>query len=184
MNISNISLYLLWIIIYINLFILIFKSNLSIIQTILSLIFFTISATLIISNYSTWSIYSFLIFLIIIGGLIILFILFIRLISNQYQYSLSWKNLFIFIIYTILFFALKLIDFRFNFNFLDQYYLENYFDLSFKNKKFYAWINVNKLLNYSSNLFIIILIIFLLIILFSITKICLSNIKPLRSSKK
>lgn len=183
---TSISIFL-WIYLFLIIFFIIFKSNLSIIQTIMILIKFTILISLIISNLSTWSIYSFLIFLIIIGGLIILFILFISLITNQLIFSINKKILLIYLIFFFFFISIKF--FNSNYieihNILNQFNLINFLDLSLKNNNNKCiWININQLYNFPINLFIILIILFLLFILLIITKICLINIKPLRSTKK
>uniref|UniRef100_UPI0030FE0A34 NADH dehydrogenase subunit 6 n=1 Tax=Vespula orbata TaxID=2684586 RepID=UPI0030FE0A34 len=179
-------LFLMWIYLYLIMIFMIFKSNMSITQTIIMLMIFTILITLILSNSSTWSIYSFLLFLMIISGLMILFMLFMSLISNQFMPMTNKKKMItLFILFSIMF-ILKYLNFtQTNYSLLfNNHMFMNYTNISMKINNLNSWMNINYLYNLPMNMFIILMIILLLIMLLAITKICLVNIKPLRSTKK
>nr|YP_009350030.1 NADH dehydrogenase subunit 6 [Vespa orientalis]AQQ78861.1 NADH dehydrogenase subunit 6 [Vespa orientalis] len=156
---------------------LILHPNLSMIQSMILLIFFTLSTCISISLFYTYSLYSLLIFLMIIGGLMILFMLFLSLISNQYMSSK--KNMFLFSLWMsmiLMLFIYKYTSFNMNlswFNLSIQFLSSNY-----------SFLNMNLLMEFPFNIYIIILMFFLLFSLILITKICISNSKPLRMIKK
>lgn len=181
---------ILWILIFTIIFSLIFQVNLSIIEIIINLITLTFCTCIIITNFSSFSFYSFIVFLIIIGGLIILFIIFLRLISNQYI-NYNPKKIIKAILLSII--LLSLLKFISSINFFNNLYLyiNNlnwlifYPSSSFINlHHLYNIININQIYTYPINLIFILLIFYLLLILILITKICLKNNKPLRSIKK
>lgn len=178
---------ILWILIFTIIFSLIFQNNLSIIEIVLNLITVTFCSCIIITNFSSFSFYSFIVFLIIIGGLIILFIIFLSLISNQYV-NFNSKKILKAIIYTLILFSfLKFIS---SINLINNLYTNRlnwliYYSSSFINLQYaFNIININQIYNYPTNIIFILLIFFLLLILILITKICLKNNKPLRSTKK
>lgn len=179
---------ILWTIIFSIIISLIFQTNISIIEIIIKLITVTFCTCLIITNFSSFSFYSFIVFLIIIGGLIILFIIFLRLISNQHI-SINFKKIFKTLLFTfiILYYSkyLPLLNFFNNFLYINYNWLIFYPTLSFINlQNTFNIININQIFNYPTSIIFIILIFYLLLILIIITKICLKNNKPLRSIKK
>nr|YP_009731377.1 NADH dehydrogenase subunit 6 [Vespa simillima simillima]QHQ97685.1 NADH dehydrogenase subunit 6 [Vespa simillima simillima] len=155
----------------------ILSPNLSIIQSMIFLMMFTISTCLSISFQFTLSLYSFLIFLMIVGGLMVLFMMFLSLISNQYTHS-EWKKIILpLIIITPIFMFM-----------LSKFSLANLISSSHLSTKYtlinFYYMNLNQLLEFPFNTFIITLMFFLLFNLILITKICIINSKPLRMIKK
>nr|QNV12087.1 NADH dehydrogenase subunit 6 [Vespa crabro] len=149
--------------------------NLSVIQSMILLMLFTISTSISLSIQYTFSLYSFLIFLMIIGGLMILFMMFLSLISNQYMNS-KWKT---FILPSIFISSLMFLFYK-----LSTLNI-NMINLSIKFNKFnQSFMNINQLMEFPFNNYIIILMFFLLFNLILITKICIINSKPLRMIKK
>lgn len=136
---------------------------------------------IIISFYiSLWKInfiYSIIIFIIIIRGLLIIFLYFSRLISNE-QITLNPNKL------LILIFLLSFLTFFINFHY-SKNYLFNLLNLSKENtpliqinEKIFS--NILSLYIYPFNNITIICILFLLIRLFTIIKISSIKSKPLR----
>nr|AIE42625.1 NADH dehydrogenase subunit 6 [Vespa bicolor] len=151
--------------------------NLSIIQSMIFLMMFTISTCISISLHFTLSLYSFLIFLMIIGGLMVLFMMFLSLISNQYTHS-KWKKLILPLIIIMPIFMIMMNKFSLiNLNPLP------YLSVKYSLINFY-FMNLNQLMEFPLNTFIITLMFFLLFNLILITKICIINSKPLRMIKK
>lgn len=136
--------------------------------------------TLICLNISKWRknfIYSIILFIIIISGLLIIFLYFSSLISNeQIILFLNINLIYLFFINLILFLILYI-----NKNFL----INLYFSIS---KEINQFININNkpfnniinLYNYPFNNLTILCIIFLLISLFSIIKLCSTKSSPIR----
>nr|YP_009388869.2 NADH dehydrogenase subunit 6 [Vespa velutina]AQT19237.1 NADH dehydrogenase subunit 6 [Vespa velutina nigrithorax]BAX73960.2 NADH dehydrogenase subunit 6 [Vespa velutina]BBC27618.1 NADH dehydrogenase subunit 6 [Vespa velutina]BBC27631.1 NADH dehydrogenase subunit 6 [Vespa velutina]BBC44292.1 NADH dehydrogenase subunit 6 [Vespa velutina] len=170
-------IYLPYFLMLLILMLLILHPNLSIIQSMMFLLTFTISTCISISLHFTLSLYSFLIFLMIIGGLMILFMMFLSLISNQYNHS-KWKKLLlpltiILIIFIILLNKFSLIN------------LNPIPNLSIKDPSInFYFMNLNQMMEFPFNIFIILLMFLLLFFLILITKICIINSKPLRMIKK
>lgn len=169
--IKNIHLIIYFTIITIFIIILIFLLN--IIHPIIILSLLIIYRLLIFINLSIWKknfIYSILLFLIIISGLLIIFIYFARLISNE-QINLSINLLMAYILFINLLFLILNIN---KFNYTTIY---NYLSISkestninfINNIKFK---NISILYEFPYNNVTLLSIIFLLITLFSIIKIC------------
>ena len=166
------------IIIIIIILIIIPKNNQS--HPILIISIIIIYRILITINISIWKInflYSIILFLIIIRGLIIIFLYFSRLISNEkINWILSYNITFIIII-NIIFFIIYIINKKsYNYNIIFNT-TDNLSLIEINNKKFQ---NILNLYNYPFNNLTIICIIFLLIRLFSIIKISSTKSKPLR----
>lgn len=135
---------------------------------------------LICLNISKWRknfIYSIILFLIIISGLLIIFLYFSSLISNEQIIIFYNLNLFyIFIINLILFYLIY-----FNKNFLINLYFSISKEInSFYNINYKPFINIINLYEYPFNNLTILCIIFLLISLFSIIKLCSTKSSPIR----
>lgn len=166
-----------WLIILIPL--LIISINVSY-HPILIIIMIIIYRTLICLNISSWKnnfIYSIFLFLIIIRGLLIIFLYFSSLISNE-QINFSWNKI------ILLSFIINLIYFFINIP-LNKLTTNNliYFSKeinSIKNINDKIFINILNLYNYPFNNITLIRIIYLLITLFTIIKILTLKVKPLR----
>nr|AKG64617.1 NADH dehydrogenase subunit 6 [Vespa mandarinia] len=154
--------------------------QLSIIQSMTLLMLFTVYACLSLSAFFTFSLYSFLIFLMIIGGLMILFMMFLSLISNQYMPS-KWKSLFLPMSIILPLLIMTIISQEPSLMNLNMNYINMSINYLFNNSSF---LNLNMLLNLPFNFYVIALMFFLLFSLILITKICLINSKPLRTIKK
>ncbi|YP_009915670.1 NADH dehydrogenase subunit 6 (mitochondrion) [Vespa mandarinia] len=154
--------------------------QLSIIQSMTLLMLFTVYTCLSLSAFFTFSLYSFLIFLMIIGGLMILFMMFLSLISNQYMPS-KWKSLFLPMSIILPLLIMTIISQEPSLMNLNMNYINMSVNYLFNNSSF---LNLNMLLNLPFNFYVIALMFFLLFSLILITKICLINSKPLRTIKK
>nr|QNV11856.1 NADH dehydrogenase subunit 6 [Ancistrocerus parietum] len=155
--------------------------NLSILNFLICLIFFSLMISLNLTKFSKMTLMSYLTFLMMTGGVMILFTFFISLISNDS----SFKNLF-FSIFSMIFFILFL--------FLTKFYTLNSLKFTFimnLNEEYLTYLkqftlnnffNLNYLYNYPKNFMILMLIFFLLFSLIFITKITLNNFKALRMS--
>jgi len=135
---------------------------------------------LISINISIWKInfiYSIILFLIIIRGLLIIFLYFSRLISNE-KITLTWNPLTIIIIIRNSIFTIYYIFFKKLFNYNLIFTTKDNITLQEINNKTFQ--NIINLYNYPFNNLTIICIRFLLIRLFSIIKISSTKSKPLR----
>nr|QYF07864.1 NADH dehydrogenase subunit 6 [Stigmatomma silvestrii] len=141
---------------------------------IMIIFMFIIYSIMICLNLSMWKknfIYSILMFLIMISGLLIIFLYFSSLISNE-QMMIPMNNYFLLMIFFLnmsLFMTINskknLVFFQqFFHNSLDSYNLQNLNELSFK--------NIYYIYNYPFNTLTITSMFFLLIALFSIVKLC------------
>lgn len=122
-------------------------------------------------NFNFW--FSYILFLIIIGGILILFIYITRIASNEkfkfsYKLSLLLLTLFIFLIIRL---------------FLDSYFYSENFnirDLNNKDKTLLFNLTLIKYTNWPNNKVIFIIILYLLITLIAIVKITKIKYGPLR----
>lgn len=137
------------------------------------LVFYTILICLLINFIKNNFWYSYILFLVVVGGVIILFIYFTRILSNEkflYLLNYLYIDVIIFLIYLV--FLILLINFNFNFEnqeyFLDFYKLsnQNYF---IKNLYITMYIEIN-----------IFLIIYLLFIIICAVLICFKYLIPIR----
>lgn len=120
-------------------------------------------------NYNFW--YSYLLFIIIIGGILVLFAYITRVASNE-KFSISIKIIIIIRPIIPLTFIIIILDSYFrNLNNLNWESLEQL--ISFK-------LSLNKFINYPFNIIIFFLIIYLLITLIAVVKITNINKGPLR----
>nr|AFQ62228.1 NADH dehydrogenase subunit 6 [Glaphyrus comosus] len=130
-----------------------------------------ISLTMGFFNYNFW--YAYILFLIMIGGMLVLFIYMTSVASNEkFEYSYKLNLFILFLIFMML--PLYIInDFYFNIN--------NYYYESINNMSTFT-LSLNKFLNYPNNMIIYLIILYLLITLIAVVKI--TNIKhgPLRHS--
>nr|WKK30238.1 NADH dehydrogenase subunit 6 [Ancistrocerus parietinus]WKK30241.1 NADH dehydrogenase subunit 6 [Ancistrocerus parietinus] len=178
-SITFLFFFISWILMFSTLLTLVIYPNLSILNFLICLIFFSLLISLNLTKFSKLSLFSYLTFLMMTGGIMILFTFFISLISNNLVFKKSF-----FIIFNLIFIILMIFLMKFNYwnsiklifymnineeylNFLKQFTLNNFF-------------NINNFYNYPKNLMIMMLIIFLLLSLIFITKISLNNFKSLR----
>lgn len=167
-KIIKITFLILWFLIFLIIFIIINKILHPVIIIILIIIFNLLRCL----NISIWKlnfIYSIIIFLIIIRGLLIIFIYFSRLISNeQIKINFNFKSLWLLILnilipFNIIFTYNQFIYNQFNFILYDS----NSIKLVFLNK----FINITNLYLYPLNNLTILTIFFLLIAFITIIKI-------------
>lgn len=144
----------------------------------LSLGFTILLQTIIISlctgllNLDFW--FSYILFLIIVGGILVLFIYITRIASNE-KFKFSFKiTLFFF------FFLLTIIILRFSDN---HFLMINISDYNFNNQSiFYSNnLSISKYINFPRILVIVIIMIYLLLTLIAIVKITQSKTGPLRT---
>nr|WKK30236.1 NADH dehydrogenase subunit 6 [Ancistrocerus antilope] len=168
-----------WIFMFNILLTLIIYPNLSIMTFLICLIFFSLLIALNLTKFSMMNLMSYLTFLMMTGGIMILFTFFISLISNNLMFKKSFFIIFNLIFIILMIFFLKINSWNPNkfifylnmneeyLNYWKQFNLNNFF-------------NINSLYNYPKNLMTLMLIIFLLFSLIFITKISLNNFKALR----
>nr|WKK30259.1 NADH dehydrogenase subunit 6 [Ancistrocerus scoticus] len=181
MNKSIIIIFFLltWMLMFNTLLSLVIYPNLSILNFLICLIFFSLLISLNLTKFSMMTLMSYLTFLMMTGGVMILFTFFISLISNNLSLKKSFFLIFSMIFFILLFLLVKFyslnpLKFTFFMNsngeyltYLKQFTLNNFF-------------NLNYLYNYPKNFMILMLIFFLLFSLIFITKIALNNFKALR----
>nr|WRQ18131.1 NADH dehydrogenase subunit 6 [Coproporus sp.] len=129
----------------------------------------TILITLItgLLNFNFW--YSYILFLIMIGGMLILFIYMTSIASNEkFNFSIY--------LYIYMFMSMIISIFSLIFNPLMNFYLK----LEKKDFFFYYNISLNKFINNPNNIILFLIIIYLLITLIAIVKISVHNSGPLR----
>lgn len=145
--------------------------------SIILIILYRILLRFYISLWKINFIYSIIIFMIIIRGLLIIFLYFSRLISNE---QITWNpNKLLILIFLINFFLLSFnIIYTKNFLFNYIYTSKENLPLNYINEKIFT--NILNLYIYPFNNITIICIIFLLIRLFTIIKISSLKSKPLR----
>nr|YP_009573031.1 NADH dehydrogenase subunit 6 [Podagricomela nigricollis]QBF44008.1 NADH dehydrogenase subunit 6 [Podagricomela nigricollis] len=133
----------------------------------------TIFTTMItgLLSYNYW--YSYILFLIMIGGMLILFIYMTSIASNE-KFKFNNKLLFLMFIMLLMFLILMLLD-NFYFN-----YFSSMSDISLFNNMKNLNNSMNKYLNYPNNMIIFSMIIYLLITLIAIVKITNFSYGPLR----
>nr|YP_009927028.1 NADH dehydrogenase subunit 6 [Kallimoides rumia]QNL34329.1 NADH dehydrogenase subunit 6 [Kallimoides rumia]USF18077.1 NADH dehydrogenase subunit 6 [Kallimoides rumia] len=135
-----------------------------------------ILASMMINTY--W--FSYILFLIFLGGLLVLFIYVSSIASNElFKISFFNKNFFIYFMFLfIISFMNKNNLFWMNFSFNDE--MNNFFNLLFFNNEFNF--NLSKLYNEQNYLLTLIMIIYLFITLIVIVKITNIFFGPLRSN--
>nr|WKK30248.1 NADH dehydrogenase subunit 6 [Ancistrocerus gazella] len=170
-----------WMLMFNTLLSLVIYPNLSILNFLICLIFFSLLVTINLTKFSMMTLMSYLTFLMMTGGIMILFTFFISLISNNLTLKKSFFLIFklfffILMIFLIKFYNLNSLKFIFFMNmneeyltYMKQFTLNNFF-------------NLNHLYNYPKNFMILMLISFLLFSLIFITKIALNNFKALRKT--
>nr|ADO60410.1 NADH dehydrogenase subunit 6 [Hydrochus sp. BMNH 840193] len=129
---------------------------------------FTISLTTGFMNFNWW--FSYILFIIMIGGMLILFIYMTSIASNE-KFSSSYL---IPLFFSILLFMSLLI--MFNDNFIIEYFNINNLNIMNSNNK----IMLSKFLNIPSNMIMLTMIIYLLITLIAVAKITNISKGPLR----
>lgn len=164
------------ILIILIIFILSTNNNLHPITLIIFLLFYTSSTCLIISLWKDNFIFSIIIFLIIIRGLLIIFLYFSSLISNeQFKFSLNFFSLTRIIFNVII---LSFLSPLFLSTLTSSFYpLESKSLVTINQPLFY---NITKIYLYPYNNITIICILFLLISLFLIIKVCSIKSSSLR----
>nr|AXS64867.1 NADH dehydrogenase subunit 6 [Coleoptera sp. 2 KM-2017] len=118
--------------------------------------------------------YSYMLFLIMVGGMLVLFLYMTNVASNE-KFKFNSMFMYMIIIYMIIILMIKIfmINTPLNNNFMMwNYYYNNNFMFS-----------MSKFFNYPSNLIYLMLIIYLLMTLIAIVKIININYGPLRSFK-
>jgi len=141
----------------------------------------TFFISLFINKYSNTSWFRYILFLIFVGGILILFIYAITLIFNEKFFFFKKKILTILKLILLIFFFLiiinlfKSLNFRLNFN---NFEIKKINTIYLKNENF---LNLNKLINLPNNLINIIIILILLILLIIVVKITNFFIGPLRT---
>nr|AXS65478.1 NADH dehydrogenase subunit 6 [Nitidulidae sp. KM-2017] len=134
----------------------------------------TISISLItgLFNYNLW--FSYILFLVMIGGMLILFIYMTSIISNK-KFKFNFK-LFIFLMFMLLMLSLLSI--------LNDQYLINFLNINMNmtefNNNYNLSYSLNKFINYPNYFSLFLLFNYLLITLIAVTKICDINSGPLR----
>nr|YP_009441744.1 NADH dehydrogenase subunit 6 [Silvanus bidentatus]AOY39289.1 NADH dehydrogenase subunit 6 [Silvanus bidentatus] len=118
-----------------------------------------------ITTLNSW--FSYILFLVMIGGMLILFIYMTSLASNE-KFKFSWK-----ILFTLFFLLILEMFLIFNFNFYDSTKINNLFMNSIS-------MNFNKFFMFPSYLIMITIIIYLLITLIAVVKITNFKSGPLR----
>lgn len=123
-------------------------------------------------NHNFW--FSYILFLIIIGGILVLFIYITRIASNEiFKYS---NKLIIMIVTSTIFIIIVIILW-------DQYFInQNIFiiDTTIINNKEIFKLSLNKYLNFPSNIILFFIIIYLFITLIAVVKITNIQYGPLR----
>lgn len=150
---------------------------------ILLLFSILISLNLIYFRFNSW--FSFLIYLIIVGGVLILFLYFNRFIINI-KILFKWKYIIIFILKLFLlvfllinFYNLNLLDLNLffnNFNEINSYYLNMINNINYRNNL----IQFLFLYNLPNNFIILFILIYLFFLLTTIVKIILFKKKTVR----
>nr|YP_009500646.1 NADH dehydrogenase subunit 6 [Ernolatia moorei]AWT58421.1 NADH dehydrogenase subunit 6 [Ernolatia moorei] len=126
--------------------------------------------------------FSYILFLVFLGGLLVLFIYVSSIASNELFYFNMNMKLTIFFFFLV-FIMFMLLNFKFKFmNYMIDYNLEmnNFFNMMFFNNE--NKINMNKLYNNQTTMLTILLIIYLFINLIAVVKITNIFYGPLRTS--
>nr|YP_009186006.1 NADH dehydrogenase subunit 6 [Tetartopeus terminatus]ALO71199.1 NADH deshydrogenase subunit 6 [Tetartopeus terminatus] len=133
----------------------------------------TITITMItgLISFNFW--FSYILFLIMIGGMLVLFIYMTSIASNEYfKYSNSLLLMMIITMMTTIYLYFTYDKMIMNYLNMNQDFLNNY--------NFY--LSMSKFINYPSNLIMFLMIIYLFITLIAVVKICKINMGPLRQS--
>nr|YP_010264229.1 NADH dehydrogenase subunit 6 [Ophrygonius sp.]UFK32146.1 NADH dehydrogenase subunit 6 [Ophrygonius sp.]UIN24741.1 NADH dehydrogenase subunit 6 [Ophrygonius sp.] len=117
-------------------------------------------------TFNSW--YSYILFLVMISGLLILFLYMTSMSSNNKFPSLTIKHISIFILFTLFYYNVPLL-------FNNHFYNES------NNIFFSFYLSLNKFMIFPMNIFLSTLIIYLLITLMSIVKITKFKKGPIRS---
>nr|QVM79228.1 NADH dehydrogenase subunit 6 [Dorcasomus pinheyi] len=122
-------------------------------------------------NYNFW--FSYILFLVMVGGMLILFIYMTSIASNE-KFKFSYKLLLLIMTMLLMSMFMMLLDFYFfNSNLMS-------YDLISQNQQPSNTMSMNKFLNWPSNLILAIVIIYLLITLIMVVKITNIQYGPLR----
>nr|ASM41806.1 NADH dehydrogenase subunit 6 [Stictoleptura succedanea] len=122
-------------------------------------------------TYNFW--FSYILFLIMIGGMLILFIYMTSVASNE-KFKFSYKLLLLLMMTLMIMFLFNFIDLYFNYINLNIYDLNNQIQLKFYN------LSMIKFMNWPNNLIIFMMITYLLITLIAVVKITSIKHGPLR----
>lgn len=142
---------------------------------IILILIYRISIRTLISMWSHTFIYSIILFLIIVRGLLIIFLYFSRLISNEK--NTLHPNLFLNLLFIIIIILLLIFPLKTHFKFILNINLENNPLIYINHNIFY---NILKIYTYPFNNFTFLCILYLIISLFSIIKICSIKYSSLR----
>nr|YP_009995946.1 NADH dehydrogenase subunit 6 [Plagiodera versicolora]QNQ64897.1 NADH dehydrogenase subunit 6 [Plagiodera versicolora] len=123
-------------------------------------------------NLNFW--FSYILFLIMIGGMLILFIYMTSIASNE-KFKISYKLLMLCVMILIMLFMLFLLTDFFYFNLKI-----NISDMTLSNSMNNFKLSMNKYMNYPQNMILFMIILYLLIILIMVVKITSTNYGPLR----
>nr|YP_009441692.1 NADH dehydrogenase subunit 6 [Usechus lacerta]AOY39211.1 NADH dehydrogenase subunit 6 [Usechus lacerta] len=124
-------------------------------------------------NYNFW--YSYILFLILIGGMLILFIYMTSVASNE-KFNYNMKMMLMIIMFLMMIIILpNMLNFEFN-----MYMLNN--EMTMFNKKMFTNMSINKYMIYPSNMILMFMIMYLFITLIAIVKITNINKGPLRQN--
>nr|WIL79845.1 NADH dehydrogenase subunit 6 [Omadius sp.] len=122
-------------------------------------------------NFNFW--FSYILFLIMVGGMLILFIYMTSIASNE-KFMFSNKLMFLLMIWIFSTITLVILDSYFN------YFITNNFETIIKNKSLLFNNSINKFFNYPNFMIFYTSIIYLLITLIAVVKISNINFGPLR----
>nr|QYL70184.1 NADH dehydrogenase subunit 6 [Taxonus zhangi] len=143
----------------------------------LILLFQTLNITLISGMMSLNFWYSYILFLIMLGGMLILFIYVSSLSSNQ-KFNFNKKNL---MIYFIILIILSWITINSKMNLFMNYDMKNFMSMEIE-QNFFLKMSLNKLYNMPTNQIMFLLINYLLLTLFIVVKITNIKMGPLRKN--
>nr|YP_010560315.1 NADH dehydrogenase subunit 6 [Euxiphydria potanini]AYV97253.1 NADH deshydrogenase subunit 6 [Xiphydria sp. ZJUH 2008002]UYW35405.1 NADH dehydrogenase subunit 6 [Euxiphydria potanini] len=150
------------------------------------LLFYSLNISMTMSMFSNSYWYSYILFLIMIGGILILFIYFISLIANDEMEFTMNMFFYLFLLFFLIMMYMCIIFLKFEkFNFM---LLNNFLDIEPLSKMNFLFKNFNqlsliKLYSSPSNKITLLIIIYLFFVLISIVKICFINNAPLRKWK-
>nr|AZL93357.1 NADH dehydrogenase subunit 6 [Pamphilius sp. ZJUH_2016023] len=145
------------------------------------LLIYTLLICLYIGMMSKTFWFSYILFLIMLGGMMVLFMYMTNMFSNEF-FNINFKNLYFYIILMLMIYILmmNLIDYLISNLNLNNKEMEmiynNNFIMNYENNLLF-----NKIYNYPTNLVTLLLIIYLFITLIVVVKIVNLNIGPLRT---
>nr|YP_010354163.1 NADH dehydrogenase subunit 6 [Penicillifera lactea]UOG84828.1 NADH dehydrogenase subunit 6 [Penicillifera lactea] len=125
--------------------------------------------------------FSYILFLVFLGGLLVLFIYVSSIASNEmFYFNMSTKLMIFFFLFICIFLIFIMLNYKWNNMIENNSEMSNFFNMMFFNNE--NKINMNKLYNNQTSLLTIMLIIYLFINLVAVVKITNIFYGPLRSS--